>query len=112
MQSLFTARLRRYERAELAFDAPLTDAVIVSGCFMLMRRAVWERAGGFDPAFFLYFEDFDLSRRVADHAEIHRVPACRIVHGGGQASRKGWRHINLFMRSAARFFSKHGWRWV
>ena len=111
MQAWFSARLQRYERAETPFDAPLDDAVIVSGCFMLMRRRAWVTAEGFDAAFFLYFEDFDLSRRIAaqPNAEIHRDPACRIVHGGGQASRKGWRHIVLFVRSAARFFGKHGW---
>ena len=110
--ALFSERLTAYDRAELPYDAPITDAQIVSGCFMLIRRAALDRADGFDAKFFLYFEDFDLSYRISQFAAIHRLAGCRIVHGGGQAARKGWRHIGLFVRSAVRFFQKHGWRIV
>ncbi len=108
--ALFSKRLAAYDRAELPYDAPITDAQIVSGCFMLIRRAALDKSGGFDAKFFLYFEDFDLSYRISQFAAIHRLAGCRIVHGGGQAARKGWRHIGLFVRSAVRFFQKHGWR--
>lgn len=115
IRTLFSKRLNRYDRAETAFDAPVANAQIVSGCFVLIRRTPLEKVGGFDPAFFLYFEDFDLSYRIsllAECAEIHRLPDCRIVHGGGHAARKGWRHIGLFCRSAVRFFAKHGWQFI
>ena len=104
-------RLAAYERADVPFDAALTDANIVSGCFMLMRGEVWRQTGGFDENFFLYFEDFDLSLRIAQSGRIDRVPQVRIVHAGGHAARKGGKHIWLFIRSAIRFFNKHGWRW-
>ena len=42
---------------------------------------------------------------------IDHLPAMRITHLGGGASRKGLRHILLFSRSALRFFRSHGWRW-
>ncbi len=108
---LFRQRLAEYERAAHAFDSELDDVRIASGCFMFMRRDVFEKLGGFDPGFFLYFEDFDLTRRISETHRIVRLPACRIVHGGGNASRKSWRHAMMFMRSAFRFFNKHGWRW-
>ncbi len=110
LRTLFSARLAAYERADLAYDAPLADARIVSGCFMLVRGEALRRAGGFDPGYFLYFEDFDLSWRISRDAGIARVPACRIAHGGGGAARKGWKHIYLFTRSAVRFFRRNGWR--
>jgi GT2 family glycosyltransferase len=37
----------------------------VSGCAMIVRRAAFEALGGFDPAYFLYYEDVDLSLRAA-----------------------------------------------
>jgi hypothetical protein len=35
----------------------------------------------------------------------------RIIHGGGNAAKKGLKHIGLFVRSGCRFFNSHGWRW-
>ncbi len=107
MKQAFRARLDAYERKETPYDAAVSDAKIVSGCFMLIRRSALVKAAGFDPAFFLYFEDFDLSYRIAKFSSIARVPTVRIVHGGGSAAAKGGRHIWLFVRSALRFHWKH-----
>ncbi|MEO8384587.1 MAG: glycosyltransferase family 2 protein, partial [Betaproteobacteria bacterium] len=87
--------------------AGLTDVKIASGCFMLVRRTVLDRVQGFDPAFFLYFEDFDLSYRIASFADIARVADVRIVHAGGGAAAKSVRHVWLFVSSALRFIWKH-----
>lgn len=104
----YQARLDAYERRETSFDAPLSDAEIVSGCFMLIRHAALARVDGFDPGFFLYFEDFDLSYRISKFSSIARVADVRIAHAGGSAATKGWRHVWLFVRSALRFYWKHG----
>lgn len=103
----FQARLDAYERKETAFDAAITDAAIVSGCFMLIRRRALDTAQGFDPNFFLYFEDFDLSYRIAQFASLARVAEVRVVHAGGGAAAKGWRHVLMFVRSAIYFLWKH-----
>ena len=107
----FQARLERYELRDQIGDAVFWDPPIVSGCFMLCRRVALDRVGGFQPEYFLYFEDFDLSLRLATAARLAYVPTARIVHLGGQAARKGVRHIGLFLRAAATFFNRHGWRW-
>ena len=103
----YQGRLDTYERRDAAFDAGLSDAEIISGCFMLIRAKALARVGGFDPAFFLYFEDFDLSLRINKFASIARVADVRIVHAGGQAAAKGGRHLWWFAHSALRFFWKH-----
>jgi hypothetical protein len=107
----FQARLDRYELRDQTGDAVCWDPPIVSGCFMLCRRAALDRVGGFRPEYFLYFEDFDLSLRLAAVTRLAYAPAVRIVHLGGHAARKGLRHIRLFVRAAAMFFNRHGWRW-
>ncbi|KUE80788.1 hypothetical protein ATO46_14560 [Aeromonas schubertii] len=89
----------------------LWDPPIVSGCFMLFRTDVLQQLGGFDPRFFLYFEDFDISLRAGKISRIAYVPQVKVVHHGGHASRKGWRHIWMFGRSMVTFFNIHGWRW-
>jgi GT2 family glycosyltransferase len=37
----------------------------VAGASFAIRRALWEQLGGFDPAFFMYYEETDLSWRAA-----------------------------------------------
>ena len=106
----FRTRLDRYELRDQTGDAVLWDPPIASGCFMLCRRAALERVGGFRPEYFLYFEDFDLSLRLAAVTRLVYVPAVRVVHLGGHAARKGVRHVGLFLRAALKFFSRHGWR--
>ena len=61
--------------------------------------------------FLSLFEDFDLSIRLNEIAKIAYHPKMRIVHGGGNAARKGIWHIIYFIRSAWSFYSKYGWRW-
>ena len=104
----FKARLDRYEmQAETQADV-FWNPPIVSGCFMFFRSSVLYDLGGFDPGYFLYFEDFDLSIRCGRHAAIAYVPQLRVVHAGGHASRKGGWHIRQFIRSARRFYATHG----
>lgn len=108
----FRARLMRYELADLIDGSRVVwDPPIVSGCCMLFRTEMLKRLGGFDPRYFLYFEDFDLSLRAGKITHIAYVPSVRIVHYGGYAARKGWRHVWMFARSAFTFFNTHGWRW-
>lgn len=106
----FRRRLAAYERHDLQGRHEASEIELASGCFMLARTPALKSVGGFDPGFFLYFEDFDLSLRLKRLGRVMHLPGMRIVHFGGQAARKGRRHIGWFLRSAGRFFGKHGWR--
>jgi hypothetical protein len=67
---------------------------------MLVRRKAIDTTGGFDPKFFLYFEDYDWSVRLNKIGATAYLPAFRAVHHGGGAARKGWKHVGWFVRSA------------
>jgi len=57
---------------------------IVTGCFLMIRRADWEALGGFDPAFFMYGEEADLCLRARALGATPRItPEATIVHYGG-----------------------------
>lgn len=109
----FDHRLANYEMREVINDHDVVwDPPIVSGCFMLFRTDILKRLRGFDPRYFLYFEDYDLSLRTHAVARIAYVPSVRIVHHGGGASRKGVKHIGMFAQSAFKFYRRFGWKWV
>lgn len=60
------------------------DVDIVSGCFLLIERALWQTLDGFHPAYFMYGEDSDLCLRAARHGARPRItPEATIVHHGG-----------------------------
>jgi len=106
----FARAIDHYEMRDVIADRFVPSVPLASGCFMLARTALLARVGGFDPRFFMYFEDYDLSLRVGREATVAYVPQARILHHGGEASRKGLRHVAWFVSSAWRFFARHGWK--
>jgi len=93
------------------WDAAATREVDwVSGACLMVRRQLLERLGAFDPAFFMYFEDVDLCRRLsaAGHAVWYVGDAVVVHHTRG--STLGQLTPGLFLmeqRSRLRYFRKH-----
>jgi hypothetical protein len=72
----------------------------VTGAFMILRREALEKAGLFDPAFFLYCEEVDLCRRVkAAGFRVLYWPDVIVTHLGGESSRQ--LHDHVFSESEA-----------
>lgn len=111
LKRYFDGRLRHYEMRDLPDDRPTLGVPLLSGSFMFCRREPVTAIGGFSDSFFVYFEDFDLSLRAAAVGTLAFAPQVRVLHFGGHAARKGWRHIVLFMRGAVMFFNRYGWKW-
>ncbi|SDU35898.1 glycosyltransferase [Halopseudomonas salegens] len=100
--------LQRHCYADQPLDQPVYDVETQSGCFMLGPLAAFDSVQGFAEAFFMYFEDLDLSLRLRRAGwRIDRVPGVRITHGGGAAGHKGVTHARYFIISALRFFARH-----
>lgn len=104
-------RLDHYAMTDLDPAREHLDVPLASGSFMLLRTAVFHAIGGFDERYFLYFEDFDLCRRLRDAGgRIAYAPQVRIAHHAGGAARKGGPHARLFLASAWKYFRRHGFR--
>jgi hypothetical protein len=60
---------------------------VVTGCFLLIRSALWEQLSGFDERYFMYGEDADLAIRAArlGHASVI-CPGAELIHEVGQSS--------------------------
>ncbi|MCC6197099.1 MAG: glycosyltransferase family 2 protein [Burkholderiales bacterium] len=114
VRRIFRRRLMRYELRDVIDDETPNELIgipALSGAFMLVKRFAIDQTGGFDPRFFLYFEDFDWSVRLNRVTHTAFVPSVEIGHHGGRAARKGFRHIRWFVRSGIRFYRRHGWKW-
>ncbi len=60
---------------------------IITGCFLLAPRTVWDGLGGLDERFFMYGEDADLAirARLAGYAPVI-YPEAGFIHEGGKSS--------------------------
>lgn len=81
----------------------------ISGCFMLFRSSILKELGGFDPRYFLYFEDTDLSRRASKISKTVVFSDLYAFHHWGRGAYGSPRLFLLFLRSMVRYFNKWGW---
>jgi GT2 family glycosyltransferase len=64
---------------------------------MLVNRDLWDRLGGFDPAFFMYAEDADFCLRAAAIGQTPMVTARAVCyHAGGRSSNSSGKMVLLF----------------
>ena len=88
----------------------------LSGSCLLVRRPAFDAVGGFDPEYFMYFEDVDLGERLGRLGwQSVYVPDAVVEHTGGHATaRESARMAVEHHRSAARYLSRRypGWRWL
>ncbi|WP_165070206.1 glycosyltransferase family 2 protein [Marisediminicola senii] len=68
--------------------APGTDSSApggwLSGACLLVHQELWQRVGGFDDSYFLYWEDVDFSWRcVAAGGRLEVVPTLEVTHAVG-----------------------------
>jgi N-acetylglucosaminyl-diphospho-decaprenol L-rhamnosyltransferase len=98
----------RHNLVGLESHVPVDVDWLSGACFMT-RRDVFDKMGGFDEGFFLYWEDADYCRRAAD-AGLRRmyVPTASVRHIGGRSAEYSLaRAIRAFHRSAFRMYWKH-----
>ena len=83
---------------------------IVSGCFFLIDRKLWDQLGGFDPAFFMYGEEADLCLR-ASRVGARPIVTSRatIVHYGGASTASTLEQRILLFKGKTTLMNRH-WR--
>ena len=80
----WTARYRREREAPRERPA----GWLSGSCLLVDLEAFWS-VGGFDPGYFMYFEDVDLAARLSRAGWLHMyAPSAVVVHEGGHATRR------------------------
>jgi GT2 family glycosyltransferase len=81
---------------------------IVSGCFFLVDRVLWDKLEGFDPAFFMYAEEADLCLRARSFGARPAIsPDAEIIHLGGASEASLVDKVVKVMRGRVTLMSKH-----
>lgn len=82
----------------------------LSGCFMFLRLSALQQNNiFFDDNFFMYFEDFDLIRRLHRIGKTIYFPKVTIIHDHAKQSYKNTKMLKTHIKSAIRYFNKYGW---
>ena len=86
---------------------------IVVGAAFFIRKSLFERLGGFDERFFMYFEESDLCQRARDAGwQIVYHPQISLVHLKGQAAQQIFNRILVeYRRSQVFYYQKHRPLW-
>lgn len=92
------------------------EAGWLSGSCLLMRREAFDSVDGFDPRYFMYFEDVDLGDRLAKAGWLNvYVPSAEVVHiQGHSTARSSDKMLAAHHESAYRYISdRHqGLKWA
>jgi GT2 family glycosyltransferase len=85
------------------------EVEVVTGCYMLVRRAAIDQVGMMDERFFMYAEETDWCFRfIANGWKIRFTPDAQIIHfGGGSAPKLGANRARVTNRSFVRYMFKH-----
>ncbi|MBU2494434.1 MAG: glycosyltransferase [Bacteroidetes bacterium] len=81
----------------------------ISGSFMMFRRDVYEKIGGFDPDFFMYGEDLDLCYRTQKEGfKVFYVHSTEIFHYKGESTKRSKiDETKIFYDAMHLFVKKH-----
>jgi GT2 family glycosyltransferase len=101
-------RNSRFELRHSGYDQVMFVPYL-SGCFMLMRQSALLEVGLFDERFFMYPEDIDLTRRMAERYDTVYFPKVSVVHEHGAASYKSAKMLVIHALNICRYFNKWGW---
>ncbi len=103
-----SAVFSKYHLGHLNENADHTVDVL-AGAFMMVRREVLAKVGGFDETFFMYGEDVDLSYRIQQAGyRNYYFSGSRIIHFKGESTRKGsMNYVRMFYNAMSIFVSKH-----
>lgn len=100
--------INQYELREVSPNV-VYNTPILSGCFTLLNLDAVKKVGMYDDAYFMYFEDWDLSRRMHEKYKTIYFPNVSVYHGYDSGANKSSKLFKIFLNSAFTYFNKWGW---
>lgn len=100
--------INEYELREVPKEV-IYNAPVLSGCFTLLNLDAIKEVGMYDDDFFMYFEDWDLSRRMHQFYKTIYFPKVSVVHEYESGANKNPKLFRIFVNSAIIYFNKWSW---
>jgi GT2 family glycosyltransferase len=107
-RSLYNRFIENYELRSYTDSAPI-NVPILSGCFTLLNLNLIKEMGFYDDEFFMYFEDWDLSRRIHEKYQTIYLPQVAIYHEYKSEANINPKLFLIFINSFVHYFNKWGW---
>ncbi len=86
----------------------LKEVDVAPGTAFLIKREQFEEVGGFDENFFLFFEEFDLCKRIRKLGlKIYISPKLKVMHKWGESTSKNKDSQKYFEQSRYYYFKKN-----
>ena len=99
---------KKYEMIDYEPNKPI-KIVGLCGCFMFLRVDALKVVGLFDERYFMYFEDFDLCRRIAIKFSSIYYPNLSVVHYSNNEHRRSLKLLYYAIRATILYFNKWGY---
>lgn len=108
LNRLFQKRNYRYEMRDQNYLDVIKPIPYPTGCFMLFRRTILDRIGGFDEDYFLHYEDADMGRQLSQISQVAYVPNVVVFHKWSRDTHRSWRMRWITIKSGLRYWRKWG----
>jgi len=79
----------------------------ITGADLMIRSNIFNKLNGFDPDFFMYYEEVELEYRIRKSGcYIFNVPYAKIIHLEGKSFQNDYKKIDIFFISQKIFIKK------
>lgn len=99
----------KYLAKDMDQDKPF-EIQFCTGCFFVIRTEVFEKIKGFDPKYFLYFEDADITMEAKKYGKAYYNPNATVIHFWHRETVKSFKPFMLQLKSMFIYMKKWGYR--
>ncbi len=86
----------------------IQEVDVLGGACLVLRKKVFDKVGGFDKQFFMYFEESDICMRLKKEGyKIIFFPESKIMHHVGMSNRNNFKIEKYFNKSRYQFIKKY-----
>lgn len=86
----------------------IKEVEVCPGTCLMIGKKLFEKIGGFDESFFLYFEEFDLCKRIKEAGyKMFILKDAKIIHYLGLSTDKNSESEKIFKKNRSFYFKKN-----